>query len=194
MEFQPLVVEAGLVKALCGFVPGGGAPQRLGRVGVQQQRQVRPQAAGNDFAKIRQCPFFGALGALVGPRGIFEPVKDNDHARPERGPHNRLQVLRPVGAEEQQLCLGAPSFAFGPLSQQERAQTPAQPRPAWLLGDHEGQAPLGQPFRKEAGLGGLPGALYALECDQEAAQNAPCDILSPEKNDALFFGERMSYY
>ncbi len=107
-----------------------------------------------------------APGALVGDGGVDIAVGDDDGAAFEGGADDAVDVLGAVGGEHQRL--GAVREPGGGHVQDDRAQPLADGGGARLPGDDDLVALGADPLGQRLDLGGLPGAVAALQGDEEA--------------------------
>ena len=134
---------------------------------VEQHRQVRDEPVGGPAGDAgdlggREV----AAGALVGDGGVDVAVGDDDGAALQRGPDHRVDVLGAVGGVEQRL--GAVREPGGGDVEQDRAQPLADRGGARLAGDDDLVALGSDPLGERLDLGGLAGAVAALDGDEEA--------------------------
>ncbi|ELS55124.1 putative Thymidylate kinase [Streptomyces viridochromogenes Tue57] len=136
---------------------------------VQQHRQMRREAVGRpavDPGDLRRGQI--TAGALVGDRGVDVAVRDHDRAALQRGPDHRVHVLGAVRRVQQRLRAVRQSGARH--VQQDRPQPLADRRRPGLARDDDLVALVPDPLGERLGLGGLPGAVAALQGDEEAGR------------------------
>jgi len=144
-------------------------PRQAGlRVDIHQQGKVRLQAAaGNAVERHHVLRAQPAPVALVDQRRIREPVGQHHFAARERRQNPLIHVLRARSEVKQQLGGGA-QFLVGAI-EQDAADFGADGRAAWLGCLEHGAPHPAQPRRQPPHLRGFPGAVHALESDEDAA-------------------------
>ena len=161
VELQVQHVEVVLV------APAAGPLTRHRRIGVEDDREVRLQALGRPAGQrgdllVAQV----ASRGLVGARGVDVAIRDDDAAALQHRPHERCDVVRAVGGEDECLRTRRDTVAV----QDDRAELRAGLGAAGLPSrDDFPRTPIAQCLRQQVDLRGLAGAVPALERDEEAA-------------------------
>ena len=106
-----------------------------------------------------------AAGALIGHRGVREPVADHPFAGGQRGPNQALEMIAARGEGEERL-----GPRVGGLVQEPVADRLAELGPARLARHHHGDAVIPQPLGAAAEVSALAGAVDALEGDEAPGQ------------------------
>ncbi len=164
---------------------GADALVELGRLGLHPVRRLGEALAGGlrgdveEHGQVRYEAVGGPAGdagdlgggevaarALVGDGGVDVPVGDDDRAPFEGGADHAVDVLGAVGGEHQRL--GAVGEARGGHVQDDRAQPLADGGGARLASHHDLVALAADPGGERLDLGRLPGAVAALQGDEEA--------------------------
>ncbi len=137
------------------------------RVHVQQDGHVRDESVGRpavDAGDLGRGQV--TAGALVGDGRVDVAVGDDDRAALQGGPYDGVDVLRAVGGVEQ--GLRAVGQSRRRHVEQDRPQALADRGRAGLAGEHDLVSLAPDPLGEGLGLGGLAGAVAALQGDEEA--------------------------
>lgn len=152
-------------------VRGLGEPLAGGLGGdVQQNRQMRYEPVRRPARDPRDLGR-GEVAArtLVGHGRVDVPVGDDHRAALQGGPHDGVDVLRAVRGVQQRLRAVRQTGA-GDV-EQDRPQPLAHGRGTRLAGEDDLVALGPDPVGERLGLGGLPGAVAALQGDEEAGRH-----------------------
>ena len=150
---------------------------------VQENRQVRHEAFRHEVVEVLQELHVDAASiALVGERGVGEPVAHHPLAACERRADHLRHHLRARRQEEQHLASRHGRVLH--LVAHERADQLRHPRAAWLARHDDFLSLLPEPFGQGLHLSGLAAALRSLERYELSAHGLYSTTLSVRRLDS----------
>jgi hypothetical protein len=177
VEVVTFALEAVFVGAMfrrVSCVAAAGSMQRCGEIGQKQDGQIRQQVVADCAVQCKDAVAAEfAAGALVGFGRVGVAVAEDDGAGGERGLNDLGDGLGAVGEHEGELSqrCDAAERCFGFRVQKNGADAVAESGAAWVAQGDDGAALRGQGFGEAPELGGLAGAIEALEGDKKAARH-----------------------